>query len=97
MYSRNPNVFEKVLLVIGIAIVMIGYTFIHRMYTVTGSVITWDLIICMLLWLMSLVLIINLAVSENVKEELKIVAESQLQELKYIKEELQLMKGRKRK
>ncbi|MBW2995169.1 hypothetical protein KY312_02360 [Candidatus Woesearchaeota archaeon] len=97
MYKRNPNVFEKILLVIGIAVVMVGYTFIHRMYTYSGSTLTWDLIISMLLWLISLVLIINLAVSENVKEELRIVAENQLAELKLIKEELQIMKGRKRK
>ena len=97
MYDRNPNVFEKVLLVVGIAIVMIGYTFIHRMYTYSGSVLTWELIMSMLLWLIGLVLIIGLAVSENVKEELALVAKNQLNELKLIKEELQLMKGRKRK
>ena len=96
MYSRNPNVFEKVLLVVGIAIVMIGYTFIHRMYTVSGSVLTWELIMSMLLWLIGLTLIISLAVNENVKEELRTVAENQLSELKLIKEELQLMKGRRK-
>jgi len=97
MYKRIPNVFEKILLVVGIAIVMIGYTFIHRMYVYSGSVLTWDLIVSMLLWLISLVLIISLAVSENVKEELRVVAENQLSELKLIKEELQLMKRARRK
>jgi len=85
------------LLVIGIAIVMVGYTFIHRMYTYTGSVLSWQLIMSMLLWLISLVLIISLAVNENVKEELRIVAENQLAELKLIKEELQIMKGKGKK
>jgi hypothetical protein len=96
VYKRNPNVFEKILLVVGIAIVMIGYTFIHRMYTYSGSVLSWELIVSMLLWLISLVLIISLAVSENVKEELRVVAENQLSELKLIKEELQIMKRRKK-
>ena len=96
MYKRNPNVFEKILLVIGIGVVMVGYTFIHRMYTYTGSVLTWDLIISMMLWLIALVMIISLAVSENVKEELKILAENQLAELKLIKEELQIMKKKRK-
>jgi hypothetical protein len=95
MFKRTPNVFEKILLIVGIAIVMIGYTFIHRMYVYSGSVLTWDLITNMMLWLIALVLVISLAVSENVKEELTLVSENQLRELKMIKEEIQLMKKRK--
>ena len=36
MNPRNPNVFEKILLIIGVLIVIIGYSFIHRMYVLDG-------------------------------------------------------------
>ena len=96
MYKRNPNAFEKILLVIGIAIVMIGYTFINKMFVISGSVLTWDLITSMMLWLLAVILIIQLAVSENVKEELVLLYKNQLDETRLLRDEVKLL-GKRRK
>lgn len=96
MYKRNPNVFEKILLIIGIAVVMIGYTFIHKMFVVSGSLLSWELINSMMLWLLAVILIIQLAVSENVKEEMVLLYQNQLDETKLLREEVKLL-GKKRK
>ena len=97
MYKRSPNVFEKILLIIGIAIVMIGYTFIHRMYVLSGSVLTWELITNMLLWVVALILVIQLAVSENVKEELALLYKGQLEETRLLREEIRILGKKKKK
>jgi hypothetical protein len=96
MYKRSPNAFEKILLIIGIALVMVGYTFIHRMWVLSGSVLTWELISNMLLWLLAVILIIQLAVSENVKEELALLYKNQLEETKLMRQEIKLL-GKKKK
>jgi len=96
MYKRNPNVFEKILLIVGIAVVMVGYTFIHRMFLISGSVLTWELIISMMLWLLAVIMIIQLAVSENVKEELALLYKGQIEETRLVRQEISLLNKRKK-
>lgn len=86
--KRQPNVFEKILLLIGILIVIIGYSFIHKMYLSTGMNLTWDLLNVMFLWLILAVMLIQLAVNENVKEELKLVVQEHLEEIKLLRKDL---------
>ena len=69
---RSPNFFEKVLLVLGIFFVMFGYTLIHKLVVASGA-LSWDFVISMFLWLIIVILMILVAVVENVKEELKII------------------------
>lgn len=84
---RNPNVFEKVLLVLGVAIVLIGYSFIYRMFKFE-SLLSWDAIHAIFLWLILIGVIIMVAVTENMKEELRIVIENQNEELKLLRKEV---------
>lgn len=88
MDKRNPNVFEKILLLVGVLMVIIGYSFIHRMYILTGQLLTWDLLQTMFLWLLLAVMLIMLAVNENVKEELKILIEQHLEEIKLLRQDI---------
>jgi hypothetical protein len=88
MYKRRPNIFEKILLLVGVLIVIIGYSFVHRMYLLTGQVLTWDLLQAMFLWLLLAVMLIMLAVTENVKEELRILIEQHLEEIKLLREDI---------
>ncbi len=92
MQHRNPNVFEKILLIIGVLIVIIGYSFIHRVYVLDGYALTWQLLQTMFLWLLLAVMLIMLAVNENVKEELRIIIEEHLQEIKLMREEIKATK-----
>ena len=88
MKHRNPNLFEKIVLMIGVLIVIIGYSFVHRMYVLQGFVLSWDLLQAMFLWLLLAIMMIMLAVIENVKEELRIVIEEHLEEIKLLRKDL---------
>jgi len=69
---RNPNLFEKILLVLGIFFVMFGYAMIHKM-VITSGILNWSFVQAIFLWLIIVILIILVAVVENVKEELKLI------------------------
>ena len=88
MNHRNPNLFEKILLIIGVLIVIIGYSFVHRMYVLQNYLLSWDLLQAMFLWLLLAIMMIMLAVIENVKEELRIVIEEHLEEIKLLRRDL---------
>lgn len=91
MKLRDPNVYEKILLVLGILVLMIGFSFIQKVSAVIGF--GWELLFLIFAWLILVTLIIILSAAENIKEELKMVAENQLGELKLLRKEL---KGKKR-
>ena len=88
MNIRSPNVFEKILLIIGVLIVIIGYSFIHRLYVLEGYIMSWSMLQTMFLWLLLAVMLIMLAVNENIKEELRLVIEEHLQEIKLLREDI---------
>jgi hypothetical protein len=88
MNTRSPNIFEKILLIIGVMIVIIGYSFIHQMYVTDNYMISWGMLQAMFMWLLLSVMLIMLAVNENVKEELKIVIEEHLQEIKLLRQDI---------
>jgi hypothetical protein len=87
MRVRTPNLFEKILLIIGVLIIFLGYSFIYKVFSY-DSVLTWPAVQTIFLWLILICVVILVAVSENMKEELKIVSENQVEELKLIREDL---------
>lgn len=86
MYTRKPNLFEKALLVVGIAILMAGYGFIHWQIVKEGF--NSSSLILIFLWLMLVALIIIAAANENIKEEIKQLIEVHLQETRLLREEI---------
>lgn len=86
MAIRNPNVYEKILLVLGIVVLMMGFSFIQKISIMIGF--GWELLTLIFLWLTLVTMIIILSAAENMKEELKIVAANQLEELKLLRKEL---------
>ena len=80
---RSPNLFEKILLVIGIFFVMFGYTLIHMIISATGT-LTWAFVQGLFLWLIIIILLILIAVAENVKEELRIIINEHAQEVRLL-------------
>ena len=84
---RKPNLFEKVLLGIGISIIVIGYTLIQKLALRDGFY-SWNVVNALFLWLILIVLIILAAVNENTKEELKIVIKNQLDEMKLLRQDM---------
>jgi hypothetical protein len=87
MRVRTPNFFEKILLIIGILIVMLGYAFIYRVFQF-DSFLTWEAVQTIFLWLILIGVIILVAVSENMKEELRVVIENQTEETRLLREDL---------
>lgn len=86
-FQRKPNMFEAILLVIGIVLIIVGYVVIHRMIAAEGA-LSWDFLQTTFLWLLMVLLVILAAVNENMKEELKIVIQNQLEEMKLLRADL---------
>jgi len=91
MRVRTPNLFEKILLVIGVLIVFLGYSFIYRVFQ-AESFLSWGAVQTLFQWLILIGVIILVAVCENMKEELITVIENQTEELKLLKEEIKLLR-----
>ena len=87
MRVRTPNIFERILLVIGVLIIFLGYAFIYRVFQLE-TVLSWSAVQTIFLWLILICVVILVAVSENMKEELRIVIENQSHELMLLREEI---------
>lgn len=86
-FSRRPNMFEGVLLIIGIVLIVLGYVVIYRVF-ITEGFLSWDLLQTLFLWILMILLVILAAVNENMKEELKIVIQNQVEELRLLRNDL---------
>ena len=80
---RKTSSFEKMLLIVGLLILVIGYTLISKTYAAEGSKLTWGLLQTIFLWLVMVIFIILLAIGEDIKEGIFI---EQLEELRSIKD-----------
>ena len=88
---RKSTLFEKLLLIIGIAIGIIGFWLINSVYS-QNPVVSWQLITTIFLWLLLVFIVILTASNESIKEELSIIIKDHIEETKLIKEETKLVK-----
>jgi Na+/melibiose symporter-like transporter len=88
---RKTSSFEKMLLIVGLLILVIGYMLISKTYAVEGEELSWGFLQTIFLWLVMVIFIILLAISEDIKESIFI---EQLEELKSIKN--LLLNGKKK-
>jgi len=79
------NFFEKMLLLAGISVTIMGFYYINRLYTGEGH-LSWALLQAAFLWLLLLFMIILTDSNESIKEELKEVIEKHVEETKILKE-----------
>ena len=91
MEIRKTSSFEKMLLIVGLLILVIGYMLISKAYVIEGSQLSWGFLQTIFLWLLMVIFIILLAIGEDIKEGILI---EQLEEIKSLKEAL--LKGRKK-
>jgi len=89
--KRKTNIFEKILLVIGICLIIIGYIALHRAVMIEGS-ISWEFLQAVFLWVLMILLVILAAVNENMKEELKLVVQTQAEEVRLLRQDLKKRK-----
>ena len=85
MKVRKTSSFEKMLLIVGLLILIIGYMLISKAYVVEGSQLSWGFLQTIFLWLLMVIFIILLAIGEDIKEGILI---EQLEEIKSMKEAL---------
>ena len=85
MKVRKTSSFEKMLLIVGLLILVIGYMLIGKAYIVEGSQLSWGFLQTIFLWLLMVIFIILLAIGEDIKEGILI---EQLEEIKSMKEAL---------
>ena len=88
---RKTSSFEKMLLIVGLLILVIGYMLINKTYAIEGNQLSWGFLQTIFLWLLMVIFIILLAIGEDIKEGILI---EQLEEIKSLKEAL--LKGRKK-
>jgi Na+/melibiose symporter-like transporter len=88
---RKTSSFEKMLLIVGLLVLIIGYMLISKTYAVEGNKLSWEFLQTIFLWLVMVIFIILLAIGEDIKEGIFI---EQLEELKSIKDAL--LKGKKK-
>ena len=85
MEIRKTSSFEKMLLIVGILVLVIGYIMIGKTYAAEGSGLSWGFLQTVFLWLLIVVFIILLAIGEDIKEGILI---EQLEEIKALTAEL---------
>ncbi|MFT4312192.1 MAG: hypothetical protein ACMXYF_03100 [Candidatus Woesearchaeota archaeon] len=82
--ARRTNVFEKILLVMGLGVVLLGLFLLDRIIGLEEGV-TSSVILFVMLWLMLIFMIIGVAIAENIREDLTILIYENSQELKYLR------------
>ena len=88
---RKTSSFEKMLLIVGLLILVIGYMLISKTYIVEGGKLSWGFLQTIFLWLLMVIFIILLAIGEDIKEGILL---QQLDEIKGLKEAV--LKGMKK-
>lgn len=82
--TRRLNFFEKVLLLVGLAVTMVGFYYINKLYTGEGH-LTWAVLQAAFLWLLLLFMIILTDSNESIKEELKEMIGQHVEETRILK------------
>ena len=82
---RRTSIFEKLLLVVGFLVLIMGYFFINKVFIVEDYKVSWGFLQTVFLWLLMVIFIILLAIGEDIKEGILL---EQLDEIKQLKEEM---------
>ena len=89
MVVRKTSSFEKMLLIVGLLVLVIGYVMIGKTYAAEGAGLSWGFLQTVFLWLLIVVFIILLAIGEDIKEGILI---EQLDEIKALTAQLKKRK-----
>lgn len=89
--KRHTSIFEKLLLVVGILLLTVGYFFINKTFIAENYQLTWGFLQTVFLWLLMVIFIILLAIGEDIKEGILL---EQLDEIRQLKEAILSSKKR---
>ena len=83
--KRRTSIFEKLLLVVGFLVLVMGYVFINRVFEAEDYKVSWGFLQTVFLWLLMVIFIIMLAIGEDIKEGILL---QQLDAIKELKDEM---------
>ena len=89
--KRRTSIFEKMLLIVGLFLLVIGYFFINKAFIADDYKVSWGFLQTVFLWLLMVIFIILLAIGEDIKEGILL---EQLGEIKSLKESILKRKNR---
>ena len=89
--KRRTSIFEKMLLVVGLLVLVIGYFFINKVFIAEDYKVSWGFLQTVFLWLLMVIFIILLAIGEDIKEGILL---EQLDEIRSLKESMLKRKNR---
>ena len=84
------TLFEKLLLVVGIAIGIIGFWVINQVYFKQPG-LSWQFLTSIFLWLILIFFVILTDSNESIKEELSIIIKEHIEETRLLKDEVRLL------
>lgn len=82
---RKTNMFEKLLLIVGLAVGVIGFYLIDKIYRVEGY-LNWFMVVAIFSWLTLIFLIIISDTNEDLKEEFVSIQKEENEVLKEIRD-----------
>ena len=92
---RKTNLFEKILLIVGLAVIAGGFYLINQTY-INFPGLSWIMVVAVFGWLILIILFVISSTNVDVKEELSIIIKEQIAEIKLlkkiVKEQLQEIK-----
>ncbi len=83
--KRRTSIFEKLLLVVGFLVLIMGYFFINKVFAAEDFKVSWGFLQTVFLWMLMVIFIIMLAIGEDIKEGILL---QQLDEIKDLKDKL---------
>ena len=89
--KRRTSIFEKLLLMVGFLVLIMGYLFINKVFIAEGYEVSWGFLQTVFLWLLMVIFIIILAIGEDIKEGILL---KQLDEIKELKNSILNRKNR---
>ncbi len=85
MFGRKINIFEKILLPVGIALTFLGF-YLILLAEQNGTLLGWMRLTTVFSWMMLLFIVIVSATTEDMKEELALIQKEHVTEIKILKE-----------
>ena len=83
--KRKTSIFEKLLLLVGLFVLVIGYFLINKVFISEGYNLSWGLLQTVFLWLLMVIFIIVLAIGEDIKEGILL---DQFDEIKALRKDI---------
>jgi len=85
MFGRKINMFEKLLLPVGVGLTLLGFYLIY-LADRTGDATAWSRLTAVFTWMVLLFLVIITATTEDMKEELSLIQKEHVTEIKVLRE-----------